>query len=334
MIELHNRHMIDRKYTYANRNIKKQYFKKRGTLIMSKLNDVLKLAKKQNYTILLGENGSSKFCVVPVDKEHIPDMPQRLEDQLKAEGKLGYYVGIIMPVTWEPCMDVLPIYGRTDKYETKWLCKYIEDAIDDELQDRGTKLYKRILAYEPNVAAMKSKTESIGKLHIKEFNSLLDKTIVQESTFSNGICLYDGEFVTNAKDSRNIIEVIVEQGVKTIGSFAFSHCEKLKKVTIPNSVTKIDYDAFAGCKNVTVYTDNEYARKHCEEYYGFNVLPLTKATTPDSNNNDAYIRIGKAIANYYEEIIYGSNTIHIQCANRNDTIAMYKEIADALNSIK
>lgn len=147
---------------------------------MSRLSDVLKLAKKQNYTILLGEKGSSKFCVVPVDKEHIPDMPQRLEDQLKAEGKLGYYVGIIMPTTWEPCMDVLPIYGRTDKYETKWLCKYIEDAIDDELQDRGTKLYKRILAYEPNVAAMKSKTESIEKLHINEAIELDDNEFGRE----------------------------------------------------------------------------------------------------------------------------------------------------------
>lgn len=135
---------------------------------MSKLDDVLKLAKKQNYTILLDKDGSRKFCVVPVDKEHIPDMTQRLEDQLKEEGKLGYYVGMIMPVSWEPCMDFLPIYGRTDKYETKWLRRYIEDAVADELKDRGSELYKRILAYEPNVVTIKSKTESIRKLHIKE----------------------------------------------------------------------------------------------------------------------------------------------------------------------
>lgn len=187
-----------------------------------------------------------------------------------------------------------------------------------------------IKKYESNVAAMKSKTESIGKLHIKESNSLLDKTIVQESTVSNGVCLYDGEFVANAKDRQNIIEVIVEQGVKTIGSHAFGHCAKLKKVTIPNSVTEIGYDAFSGCKNVTVYTDNEYARKHCEEHYGFNVLPLTKTTTPNLNNND-YIKIGKAVANYYEEISFDRNGIIIYTDNKK---ALYKEITDALKSIE
>lgn len=159
-------------------------------------------------------------------------------------------------------------------------------------------------------------------------------SINESKQISNGVYLYDGEFIKVASDRQNMVELIIEPGVEKIGSYAFAGCEKLRKVTIPDSLKEIGYDAFFGCKNVTVYTDNEYAKKLCSEHYHFKVLPLNKTTTPDSNNNDAYIKIGKAIVKYYEEVIYGSDTIHIQCTNRNDTKAMYREITDALKSIE
>lgn len=80
----------------------------------------------------------------------------------------------------------------------------------------------------------------------------------------------------------------------------------------------------------------ESAKDFMIKYYSFDEDDFNYDTSKSSakNNDNAYIKIGKAIVNYYEEIIYGSDTIHIQCANRNNTKAMYKEITDALNSIK
>lgn len=80
----------------------------------------------------------------------------------------------------------------------------------------------------------------------------------------------------------------------------------------------------------------ESAKDYMIKYNGFDEEDFNYDTSKSStkNNDNAYIKIGKAIVNYYEEIIYGSDTIHIQCANRNNTKAMYKEITDALKSIE
>lgn len=50
--------------------------------------------------------------------------------------------------------------------------------------------------------------------------------------------------------SENIIEVIIADGVKIIGSDAFSQCENLESITIPASVEMIGSYAFAWSKNL------------------------------------------------------------------------------------
>ena len=52
----------------------------------------------------------------------------------------------------------------------------------------------------------------------------------------------------------SISSVKIPQGVKNIGRHSFSGCTSLKKVTIPNSVSKIDGGAFSGCINLTSIT--------------------------------------------------------------------------------
>jgi hypothetical protein len=48
--------------------------------------------------------------------------------------------------------------------------------------------------------------------------------------------------------------VTIPNSVTTIGSNAFSHCEKLTSVIIPNSVTKIENASFSNCKGLTLIT--------------------------------------------------------------------------------
>ena len=49
---------------------------------------------------------------------------------------------------------------------------------------------------------------------------------------------------------KNIKNVIINNGVTSIGNFAFSDCTSLTNITIPNSVTSIGDYAFYGCENL------------------------------------------------------------------------------------
>lgn len=46
--------------------------------------------------------------------------------------------------------------------------------------------------------------------------------------------------------------VVVEDGVTSIGTRAFYHCEKLITVTLPDSITLIGEYAFRECKNLKI----------------------------------------------------------------------------------
>jgi len=64
--------------------------------------------------------------------------------------------------------------------------------------------------------------------------------------------------------------VLIEDGVTSIGSNAFTECINLNQVSIGNSVTKIGYDAFRGCESLaeitapdSVLTIDSYAFSDC-----------------------------------------------------------------------
>ncbi len=47
-----------------------------------------------------------------------------------------------------------------------------------------------------------------------------------------------------------IKDLVIPEGVNTIGDYAFSGCSGLTSVTIPNSITEIGYNAFDGCEGL------------------------------------------------------------------------------------
>ncbi len=59
---------------------------------------------------------------------------------------------------------------------------------------------------------------------------------------------------------RNIKNVIIEDGVTSIGNCLFYNCSELETVSIPNSVTRIGEDAFFGCSSLkyNVYENGKY----------------------------------------------------------------------------
>ena len=81
-----------------------------------------------------------------------------------------------------------------------------------------------------------------------------------------------------------IKSVVIESGVTSIGSHAFSDCSSLTSVEIPNSITFIDQGAFSGCSNLAsitipdgVTTIRSGAFRNCSS--------LTSITIPDSVTN-------------------------------------------------
>ena len=52
------------------------------------------------------------------------------------------------------------------------------------------------------------------------------------------------------KSKNNIKEIILEDGIISIGSFAFYNCTGLTSITIPDSVTSISWGAFYDCKTI------------------------------------------------------------------------------------
>ncbi len=54
-----------------------------------------------------------------------------------------------------------------------------------------------------------------------------------------------------------IEEIIVPEGVKTIGAYAFANLTALKKVTLPSTIERIDQGAFYGCTALTTVTGLE-----------------------------------------------------------------------------
>ena len=65
--------------------------------------------------------------------------------------------------------------------------------------------------------------------------------------------MYDGQYDAHynmsiiADDNAIITQIIIEDGVTSIGNVAFTHSYNLKKVSIPESVISIGREAFSGC---------------------------------------------------------------------------------------
>ena len=86
---------------------------------------------------------------------------------------------------------------------------------------------------------------------------------------------------------KSVKQVIIGDGVTTIGSSAFSDCDSLTSVTIPNSVTTIGSSAFAGCSSLTSVTIGNSVTEI--GYYAFSgCSSLTSVTIPNSVTTIGY----------------------------------------------
>ena len=67
---------------------------------------------------------------------------------------------------------------------------------------------------------------------------------------------WDGDkyFTTAPWGSKKLTQVVISDGVTSIGKYAFYGCSSLTSITIPDSVTSIGSEAFSGCTGLTSIT--------------------------------------------------------------------------------
>ena len=95
-------------------------------------------------------------------------------------------------------------------------------------------------------------------------------------------------------DCENVKSVNIPNSITTIGEYAFYDCTGITNVTIPNSVTKIGSNAFSYCtsiQNITIPNSVEYIGGHT-----FDETPWFKALP------DGLVYLGKVLYKYKGEI--------------------------------
>ena len=79
-------------------------------------------------------------------------------------------------------------------------------------------------------------------------------------------------------------DLVIPEGVTSIGDYAFYNCKGLTGITIPDSVTSIGDYAFYNCKGLTCITIPDSATS-IGDYAFYNCRGLTGITIPDSVTN-------------------------------------------------
>ena len=82
-------------------------------------------------------------------------------------------------------------------------------------------------------------------------------------------------------NNSNVKKVVIEDGVTSIGNYAFTYCVSLTSITIPDSVTSIGYYAFFYCRSLTSITISDSVTS-IGNYAFFYCRSLTSITIPDS----------------------------------------------------
>ena len=99
---------------------------------------------------------------------------------------------------------------------------------------------------------------------------------------------YNDTYKENPWYDKNVKQVIIADGVTTIGKDAFKECTKLTSINIPNSVTAIGYMAFYRCEALkSINIPNGVTIIGYQTFYNCN--RLTSINIPNSVTTIGYL---------------------------------------------
>ena len=94
---------------------------------------------------------------------------------------------------------------------------------------------------------------------------------------------YGNDFIALAPTSRNVTEVILDNITTEINQYAFSYCDSLASIIIPERMTSIGDYAFFGCNSLTSVNFGDNCQLSNIGSYAFSSCDsLTSITIPDS----------------------------------------------------
>ncbi|MBR2651010.1 MAG: leucine-rich repeat protein [Clostridia bacterium] len=141
---------------------------------------------------------------------------------------------------------------------------YASISITVRMDDKDTSYRKsiQIEVKDPYVTNGPYLTHYFGNGGIVSIPSSLGLTEISQYAFSNYEYIPKDENDEISEEDPSLTkiwyigddtieEVIIPEGVKTIGPFAFANLTRLRKVTLPKSIVKIDKNAFFGCTSLT-----------------------------------------------------------------------------------
>ena len=118
-------------------------------------------------------------------------------------------------------------------------------------------------------------------------------------------------------------------GLIALGEMAFDSCEYMEKLIIPNTVNTINMNAFTDCPRLTVYTDNDYAKKYCSAYRiptkPLDELKESMNINESSLTKDSIVLPDKTILSWGWEKGYNGGHYYVEKAYKiSDTDELYQ----------
>lgn len=113
-----------------------------------------------------------------------------------------------------------------------------------------------ILAQETNAVETVQETENVSENKTTEAESTSENVVPQTEDVAetveteSGIFTIQGSVLTDYNQIEGVTEVIIPDGITTIGEYAFSGCSNITSVMIPDSVTSIEEGAFFDCESL------------------------------------------------------------------------------------
>lgn len=139
---------------------------------------------------------------------------------------------------------------------------------------------------------------------------------------------YDKEHKVLVKAPKDIVKYSVIKGTKSIGKAAFSNCEQLKSVILPDSIVEIQHYAFAGCKSIFSFAIPNRVISIGNEVF-LNCSELSAIRMPSGLNdyetdifngcvNLSKVFVPKGKKYKYDELLYGHSVLTFEYNDQDD----------------